>query len=216
VIEQLLPAAACGVEAFADRLDIELFPEEADALRHAAAKRRHEFISARACARDALARLGVPAAPLLPGERGAPSWPDGVVGSMTHCEGYRAAAVARPTDLASVGIDAEPDAPLPEGVFDLVTVPDDLPGIAVVSGCGIAGDRLLFSAKESVYKAWFPLARRWLGFNEATVALHANGTFTARLLVDGAIDGGRTLTSFDGRWLAARGLVATAAIVPPA
>src|SRR5262249_33599292 len=55
-------------------------------------------------------------------------------------------------------------------------------------------DRLLFSAKESVYKAWFPLARRWLGFEEADVTLDPAGRFTARLLVPGPVSG------FTGRW----------------
>ncbi len=215
MIEHLLPPAAHAVDTFTDRVDIELFPEEEAALARAVNMRRHAFISVRACARDALARLGVAPEPILPGESGAPSWPNNVVGSMTHCDGYRAAVVARPAELASIGIDAEPDAPLPEGTLDLIAIADDLLGIATVSRIGVAGDRLLFSAKESVYKAWFPLARRWLGFDDAAVSLRADGTFTAQLLVDGTIEGGRVLTRFEGRWLAARGLLATAVIVPP-
>ena len=35
-------------------------------------------------------------------------------------------------------------------------------------------DRLLFSAKESVYKACYPLTRRWLDFSGCRVALHPN------------------------------------------
>ena len=61
--------------------------------------------------------------PVLPGERGAPRWPAGVVGSMTHCAGYRAAALVRAADLASLGIDAEPHGPLPEGVLRRVALP---------------------------------------------------------------------------------------------
>ena len=33
----------------------------------------------------------------------------------------------------------------------------------------VCWDRLLFSLKESVHKAWFPLTRRWLGFEQALV-----------------------------------------------
>jgi 4'-phosphopantetheinyl transferase EntD len=69
-------------------------------------------------------------------------------------------------------------------------------------------DRLLFSAKESVYKAWFPLAQRWLGFCDAQIALNADGTFDARLLVSGPVE------SFGGRWLARDGLLLTAIAVP--
>ena len=45
-----------------------------------------------------------------------------------------------------------------------------------------AWDRLLFSAKESVYKAWFPLARCWLGFEDVTVHVDiATGEFRAEI-----------------------------------
>jgi len=47
----------------------------------------------------------------------------------------------------------------------------------------IRWDRLLFSAKESVYKAWFQLTGRWLGFEEASLDIDPSaGTFSARIL----------------------------------
>jgi 4'-phosphopantetheinyl transferase EntD len=73
---------------------------------------------------------------------------------------------------------------------------------------------MLFCAKETVYKAWFPLTGRWLGFEEADITLDpAAGTFTARLLVPGPEIDGRELTAFGGRWLARRGLIVTAICV---
>ncbi len=76
-------------------------------------------------------------------------------------------------------------------------------------------DRLLFSAKESVYKAWFPLAGRWLGFEDAIVAVDRGfGSFSARLLVPGPVLGGRELTGFSGRWLVREGLILTAIAQP--
>ncbi len=85
------------------------------------------------------------------------------------------------------------------------------------TAAGLSWDRLLFSAKESVYKAWYPLTGRWLGFDEATVTIGpADGTFTAEFGVPGPVLRGRRLTGFSGRWLAARGLVLTAIAVPPA
>jgi 4'-phosphopantetheinyl transferase EntD len=78
----------------------------------------------------------------------------------------------------------------------------------------VAWDRVLFSAKESVYKAWFPLMRCWLGFEEACVSIDpADGTFTARLLVDGPVLGGRRLDVFTGSWLVRDGLIVTAVCV---
>jgi 4'-phosphopantetheinyl transferase EntD len=76
---------------------------------------------------------------------------------------------------------------------------------------------MLFCVKESVYKAWFPLTRRWLGFEEASVDIDpVTGTFTARLLVEGPVVNGSALTAFQGRWLVSNGLIATAiAITAP-
>lgn len=213
MMEQLLPTAVRTGEAFSDRTGIVLFPEEESVIERAVEKRRREFTTVRACAREALEAMGLPPVPILPGVRGAPNWPRDVVGSMTHCDGYRAASVARSADFDSIGIDAEPNVPLPDGVLDTISVPEDFACLKRVASTGVAADRLLFSAKESVYKAWFPLAQRWLGFDDATVTLRTDGTFTARLLIDGILHNGRRLTSIEGRWLAARGLVLTAITV---
>jgi 4'-phosphopantetheinyl transferase EntD len=67
---------------------------------------------------------------------------------------------------------------------------------------------MLFCAKESVYKAWFPLTRQWLDFADLSVTLGLDGTFSARLCVRGPILGGVDLDAFKGRWVVARGLVA--------
>ncbi|MGH3416365.1 MAG: 4'-phosphopantetheinyl transferase family protein, partial [Actinocrinis sp.] len=130
--------------------------------------------------RQGLARLGRPPAPILPGDHGAPQWPDGVVGSMTHCAGYRAAVVANRADLITIGVDAEPHDALPPEVLDTVTLPEERAQLArlVARHPGVHWDRLLFSAKESVYKAWFPLTRRWLDFDQAGIAFDAVDTDT--------------------------------------
>ncbi|MFD0027341.1 4'-phosphopantetheinyl transferase family protein [Streptomyces sp. NPDC055059] len=88
---------------------------------------------------------------------------------MTHCPGYRAAAVASRTRLLSLGIDAEPHAPLPAGVLDLVADPVERAALARLARThpGVHWDTLLFSAKESVFKAWFPLMGSWLDFTDA-------------------------------------------------
>ena len=76
-------------------------------------------------------------------------------------------------------------------------------------------DRLLFCAKEAVYKAWFPLTGRWLGFEQAEITVEPEaGTFRADLLVPGAAVDGRALDRFTGRWLARDGLLLAAVVVP--
>ncbi|MFC0099837.1 4'-phosphopantetheinyl transferase [Micromonospora marina] len=217
MIEALLPAGAAAVEAFTDVPDEAPFPGEEDLVARAVPARRQEFVTARRCAREAVARLGYAPAPIRPGPRREPVWPDGVVGSITHCTGYRAAAVAPAGALAGLGIDAEPHEPLPDGVAGVVLTAGEPDRLAALRAADPATcwDRLLFSAKESVYKAWYPLTGRWLGFEEAELTFDRAGRFTARILVDGTrTDGGPALGSLDGRWLVARGLLLTAVVVP--
>ncbi len=212
MIEEILPAAVAVADTTGDPADAVLLPAEEEAISRAVASRRREFTTVRHCARLALAQLGLPPAALVPGERGAPRWPDGVVGSMTHCAGYRAAAVAPATALRAIGIDAEPHQPLPGGVLPVISLPAEraaLGGLAAEDP-GVCWDRLLFCAKESVYKAWFPVTRQWLGFKQAEITIMANGSFTARLLVPSP-----SFTSLSGRWLVRDGLVLTAVTEPP-
>jgi 4'-phosphopantetheinyl transferase EntD len=224
VIEELLPDSVVAVEAYGhdEPENTRLYPEEEAVVARAVHKRRREFAVVRSCARRAMEKLGVPPQPVLPGERGAPRWPAGLTGSMTHCDGYCAAALVRATDLASLGIDAEPDGPLPDGVLDAVSLPGERERLLRLAHDhpGTHWERLLFSAKEAVYKAWFPLTGQWLDFSEADIEIlvdpgeRRHGSLRAELLVPGPLVGGRRLGHFDGRWIAGRGLVATSVTVP--
>jgi 4'-phosphopantetheinyl transferase EntD len=217
VIAAILPPPVAVAEAFGDLPDVELYPEEAAVIARAADGRRREFATGRACARTALATLGVRAGPLVPGARGAPQWPPGVVGSITHCAGYRACAVALRRDVVTIGLDAEPHAELPGDVLPVVASEAEQARIAALAAARpeVAWDRLLFSAKESVYKAWFPLTGRWLEFEEADVEFDpARERFSARLLADGPVVNGAPLTGLEGRWLTGHGLLVTAIVLP--
>ncbi|WNI32307.1 4'-phosphopantetheinyl transferase superfamily protein [Streptomyces sp. ITFR-6] len=218
MIERLVPASvscACSREDHGDADT--LFPEEAAQVARSTPARRAEFASVRACARRAMARLGLPPVPVLRGPRGAPLWPPGLVGSMTHCQGYRGAALASAREFRSLGIDAEPHVQLPSAIRQVVVSATEERWMAVQRpALAIHWDRLLFSAKESVFKAWYPLTLLELDFNQAEIVFRrteqdaSEGTFTARLLCRAPGMPG----SFEGRWLVSGGIVATAVTVP--
>jgi 4'-phosphopantetheinyl transferase EntD len=216
MIEDILPSCVVAVDTREDWLQTTLYPDEEIALGRAVEKRRREFVTARECARRALRRLGLPAQAIPTGAAGEPLWPRGVLGSITHCAGYRACALAHARDAVAIGIDAEPHEPLPDGVLDSVVRPEERGWLArsLRAQPEVHWDRLLFSAKEAVYKAWFPATGRRLEFEDALVTVDAaRGVFHARLLVAEPLLAGRRLEGLDGRWLIGDGLVLTAVTV---
>lgn len=213
MIETLVPSTLAAVETRVDPVEATLLGPETEQVARAVAKRRAEFTTTRHCARLAMAKLGLPPAPIPRGERGAPQWPAGVTGSLTHTTGYRAAVVGRTEHVRSIGIDAEDNQHLPAGVLAVVSVESEREWIAryAEQDPSVSWERLLFCAKESVYKAWYPLARRWLGFADAEVTVdRRDRTFHARILVDGSTPDGSVLDGFTGRWCVSEGLILAA------
>jgi 4'-phosphopantetheinyl transferase EntD len=219
VIERLVPAGVACAETREDRLDVELFESERRSLGRAVGKRRREFATGRGCARLALGRLGVPVVAIPSGPHGEPLWPAGIVGSITHCAGFRACAAARLESVITIGIDAEPNAALPDGVLEAVAHGPELelldhPRPAPGGPDRVDLPRLLFSAKEAVYKAWFPLTGRMLGFDQVEVSLDVTDvTFTAKLLVPGPLVAGQRLAELTGHWVVEDGIIGTAVVV---
>lgn len=106
---------------------------------------------------------------------GAPVWPMGITGSLAHDEEMAVAAVAPlSTIIGSVGIDVEPAIALPDDIFALVATPDDVTDAVEPS---IAG-RVLFAAKEAVYKAVYPLDHDMLDYEDIAVDLNAGLAMT--------------------------------------
>jgi 4'-phosphopantetheinyl transferase EntD len=223
LMPSVLPAAGAAAanlasaELYADPPGLVPMPEEEPLIARSVAKRRNEFITARHCARIALGELGFPPVPILKGDKGEPCWPEGVVGSLTHCAGYRGAVVGRAGVVRSVGVDAEPHDVLPDGVLDAISLPAER-GEMTSLPAGMHWDRILFCAKEATYKAWFPLTKRWLGFEDAHITFDVDGSgraggFESTILVDGATLSGPPLTSLAGRWSVERELVLTAIVL---
>ena len=222
LIGRVLPTSVQAVELVGEATFGGLYPQEEEVVARAVETRRREFATGRRCARAALGRLGHPPVPLLPGPGGAPAWPAGVRGSVTHCPGYAAAAVGERSSFTTVGIDAEPDEALPDGVLDLVATAAErawLEGSRTPGGAdgGPHWDRLLFSAKESAYKAWFPVVGEWIEPQETEIRFGpGDGTFAVHLRRDGLSDDGRPVTRLPGRWARGAGLLITAVVLPRA
>ena len=107
LLARLLPSGVCVAEAEDHGQAIALPVSEQALIANAGEKRRRDFALGRDCARRALNALHAAPAALLRHANGAPCWPDGIAGSITHTAGYAAAAVASAARFAGIGIDAE-------------------------------------------------------------------------------------------------------------
>jgi 4'-phosphopantetheinyl transferase EntD len=144
-----------------------LMPEEAAAFATSMVVVRPASGSARVVARQLLAQFGLPRCALPKSSSGAPIWPNGVVGSMSHDSCVAVAAVAMRRDFCALGIDVEPGEDLPSDLLDLVATPQERAEI----GEDLYQGRLLFAAKEAVYKAVYPLDQTFLAHHDVQISL---------------------------------------------
>lgn len=176
------------------------FTGEMRAVAHAVPRRRAEFVAGRACARTALAALGVaPQAIAVAADR-TPCWPAGYVGSISHSPSYAIALAADAERFASLGVDMEPALPLPSNLEPLIVHPQDRP---CDNADGLAAKRM-FVAKEAYYKALYPLRRDVLDFMDVTIELTCTrGTaFRAVRRSDGSDEMTGTITTMAGHLVA--------------
>jgi len=148
---------------------------------------RAAWVGGRVALRAALAAVGVEApGPILATPRGAPCLPAGAVGSVSHKRTIAVALAARASEpLATVGIDVEELRPLRADIARRVLTPDERAALPPDGPARDAEVLRAFSAKEAIYKALDPWVRRFVGFEEATLARAPDGVLTARLALAG-------------------------------
>jgi len=157
-----------------------LLKEEAASIASPLVAARRASGAARIVARELLVRLGHGNVAVLRGASGEPIWPAGITGSLAHDDRAAVAAVGRLGEFDSIGIDIEPAMPLPSETLSLVATPQELRRL----GDDPLRGKVLFAAKEAVYKAVYPLDRIFLEFHEIEVDLAARRavTRTGRIL----------------------------------
>jgi 4'-phosphopantetheinyl transferase EntD len=150
-----------------------LHPLEAAQIPKASKKRVQEFSAGRHCARRALSQLGILNYPLTINEDRTPRWPAGVVGSISHTEGFAAAVVAPDTICLSVGIDVERIGRIEPELWSQICSEKELSWLAELTKADASlAASIIFSAKEAFFKCQYHLTREMLSFNEATVKIN--------------------------------------------
>lgn len=183
----------------------------------AAPKRRVEFLAGRYCAHRALDRLlGTSIdTPVGVGPRGAPVWPPGVVGSITHAHGFAAAAVALADDVAAIGIDSEGilSGPLAREIAPQIATATELEELEHDGHEPATLLTVVFSAKESVFKCLHGIVGRYFDFLDVRAARVQANRFEVELRTDlGRLARG---TRFAGRFCVDGGFVHTGITLRP-
>ncbi len=176
-----------------------LFEAERAAVAGAAPARVLEFAAGRHCAREALEALGVDPVAVARREDRQPAWPPGIVGSISHADGYCGAVVARDSTCRGLGFDVEAWGRMRPALWRRIATPAEREWLGAQAGQGERWATLLFSAKEAFYKAQYPLSATFLGFQAARFHATEPGRFEIELLREVASIGGAG-SRFAGRY----------------
>jgi 4'-phosphopantetheinyl transferase EntD len=162
-----LPGIMVGYRVISPGDENALMAQEAPAFSSSVVAVRRASGAARIVARQLLARLGIDECAVPRASSRAPIWPTGIVGSLAHDAQVAVAAVAMRSDVSALGIDVEPAEALPADLLDLVATPQEQAKIHLDPYRG----RLLFAAKEAVYKAVYPLDQTFLDHHDVQINL---------------------------------------------
>ncbi|MDJ0954062.1 MAG: 4'-phosphopantetheinyl transferase superfamily protein [Acidimicrobiia bacterium] len=145
--------------------------------------RRRNFTVGRYAAHCALDLLKADSGPILRGDHGQPIWPSGVVGSITHAGETVAVAVARSEHSGGIGLDIEQVGRFFPELISHIAFGDERSRLEAIDETNRARATIeLFSAKEALYKAFFPRIGEFFGFSAAEITPEEPGRHLARLL----------------------------------
>ena len=188
-------------------------PEEEIRIGRAVTKRQQEFRAGRKAARDALMKLGYKPVAIRVGSGREPIWPNGVVGSISHTAKLAVAVVAPADTQRGLGVDLEEDIDLDEDLWQTLFTTTEfewLYGIPDRERQRVA--RILFSAKEAVFKDQFPRTREVPDFTDLNLRLDTNlcrfdGNFLVKRL-------NQIAGPIRGKWIRVAGQILTLAVDP--
>jgi 4'-phosphopantetheinyl transferase EntD len=168
VVAAELESSGTDVPLTVQRCETKLLTaREWESIRHCAERRIIDFCSGRVCARRALAEYGVNGFDLLSAEDRQPLWPSGLVGSITHTDGFAAAVVAEQRVVAGLGIDVERIGAVHSELWPPICTAPELDRLRALSvEEQLLAGALTFVAKEAFFKCQYPLASERFGFDE--------------------------------------------------
>ena len=185
----------------------DVLPAELEPMAGVHPRRHLEFVAGRSLARQGLRELGVASFVLLSDSKRAPIWPAGISGSITHKPELCVVVVAPMSRARSLGIGAEPEDELKTELWKAVLDSQETAAVARLPDPGVAA-RIMFSAKESIYKCQYPITRQYLGFHDVHLEMDWGAwRFTCLMPESVAGEVGGSMT---GSWCVSAGHIVTA------
>ena len=136
--------------------------------------RKEHYRSGRICAGEVLSKLGTIGQPVLrdPQTR-EPLWPEGISGAITHSGNWAAAAAGKTSDVLGIGIDLEDlERQVDSRISRHVCLPEEQKWLQECGEDFLEQNlKIIFSAKESIFKAFFPYTRTYLHFHDARILM---------------------------------------------
>lgn len=166
----------CGCRFVVDNYEDELFQhyqiDFRESLARAVPKRKAEYLAGRYLSQQALKRMGFGHTQVKSGRFREPLWPEGAVGSISHCKNFAVCAIALSQHYNGIGIDVEEvvSSKTRNAIESQVISAKEAaimaewplePGVAFT---------LVFSLKEAFFKAAFPLVQRYFDFEAITIS----------------------------------------------
>ncbi len=145
-------------------------------------KRQLELCTGRYCAHCALEKIGYPNIPVLRDDHGAPIWPKGATGSISHSGDITAAVVASSNIVQGIGFDIQNKRmPFPSRVLSILFHSKEIaPFLAVPPQISDLYAYAVFSAKESVIKCFYTAFGDLVDLNNIVLEMNLwNGKFIA-------------------------------------
>jgi len=154
---------------------------------HIVNKRKAEFLAGRYAAKALLTHYNLQHIQIDIGENRSPNWPQGIIGSISHNKSTAICAMTQSNMMTGLGIDVEAILDtekanrVKESIIDK-TEEELLNTHAAHLPFNVAFT-LIFSAKESIFKALYPQVKRYFGFSAVSITAISlsDNTLTFRL-----------------------------------
>ncbi len=189
MVELKLPAGVVASFTTTSIDEHELFPPERLICQSYEPDRKQDFVRGRYCAHECLRRLSFPQ-PVAKSELGAPLWPEGLTGSISHSRHLAGAILAKKGRFRSLGLDIEVVGRITPDLWPVIFTKAEM-DFLIRQRLPDRWSTFIFSAKEAFYKMQYPMTKAGMEaedlevvVGDAGVIFRAKDSFLSQLSKD--------------------------------